>query len=102
MKQLLGGMEPDENRLLQEIAFMIDRADINEEVVRLGSHLDQVQGLLTGAKPADGRRLDFIIQELHRETNTIGSKTTDLETIQAVVRMKTEIGKLKEQVQNIE
>jgi len=102
MKQLLGGTEPDENRLLQEIAFIIDRADINEEIVRLGSHLDQVRGLLTGAKPADGRRLDFIIQELHRETNTIGSKTTDLETIQAVVRMKTEIGKLKEQVQNIE
>jgi uncharacterized protein (TIGR00255 family) len=102
IKQLLGGTEPDENRLMQEIAFIIDRADINEEVVRLGSHLDQVQALLSGAKPADGRRLDFIIQELHRETNTIGSKTSDLETIRAVVRMKTEIGKLKEQAQNIE
>ncbi len=102
MKQLLGGTEPDENRLLQEIAFIIDRADINEEIVRLGSHLDQLQSLLSGTKPADGRRLDFIIQELHRETNTIGSKTTDLDTIQAVVRMKTEIGKLKEQAQNIE
>jgi len=102
MKQLLGGTEPEENRLLQEIAFIIDRADINEETVRLESHLDQVGALVTGAKPADGRRLDFIIQELHRETNTIGSKTTDLETIQAVVRMKTEIGKLKEQAQNIE
>lgn len=102
IKQLLGGTEPDENRLMQEIAFIIDRADINEETVRLQSHLDQVLAIVTGAKPADGRRLDFIIQELHRETNTIGSKTTDLETIQAVVRMKTEIGKLKEQAQNIE
>jgi uncharacterized protein (TIGR00255 family) len=102
MKQLLGGVGPDENRLLQEIAFLVDRSDINEEIVRLGSHLDQIRSLLTSSKPADGRRLDFIIQELHREVNTIGSKTTDLETVQAVVRMKTEIGKLKEQAQNIE
>ena len=102
IKQLLGGTEPDENRLLQEIAFIIDRADINEEIVRLGSHLGQVESILAGAKPADGRRLDFLIQELHREASTIGSKTTDLDTVQAVVRMKTEIGKLKEQAQNIE
>jgi uncharacterized protein (TIGR00255 family) len=102
MKQLLSGAELDENRLLQEVAFLIDRSDINEEMVRLGSHFDQIQNLLSGQKPADGRRLDFLIQELHREANTIGSKTTDLETTQAVVRMKTEIGKLKEQAQNIE
>ncbi len=102
MKQLLGGTEPDENRVLQEIAFIIDRADINEEIVRLGSHLEQIQSLLTGSKLADGRRLDFLIQELHRETNTIGSKSTDMDIVQAVVRMKTEIGKLKEQAQNIE
>ena len=102
MKQLLGGMEPDENRLLQEIAFIIDRADINEETVRLASHLGQVEAALTSEKPADGRRLDFLIQELHREASTIGSKTTDLDTVQVVVRMKTEIGKLKEQAQNIE
>ncbi|MFZ2448602.1 MAG: YicC/YloC family endoribonuclease [Syntrophobacteraceae bacterium] len=102
LKQLLGGTEPDENRLLQEIAFLVDRSDINEEIVRLGSHLDQIEDLLPGPKAADGRRLDFIIQELHREANTIGSKTTDLDTVRAVVRMKTEIGKLKEQAQNIE
>jgi len=102
MKQLLGGTEPDENRLLQEIAFIIDRADINEETVRLASHLGQVEAALTSEKPADGRRLDFLIQELHREASTIGSKTTDLDTVQVVVRMKTEIGKLKEQAQNIE
>ncbi|HYA40516.1 MAG TPA: YicC/YloC family endoribonuclease [Syntrophobacteraceae bacterium] len=102
IKQLLGGAEPDESRLLQEIAFIIDRADINEEIVRLGSHLEQIQSILTGAKQADGRRLDFLIQELHREAATIGSKTTDLDAVQAVVRMKTEVGKLKEQAQNVE
>ncbi len=102
LKLLLGGAEADENRLMQEMAFIVDRSDINEEIVRLGSHIDQLSSILTGEKPADGRRLDFLIQELHREANTIGSKTTDLETVQAVVRMKTEIGKLKEQVQNIE
>lgn len=102
LKQLLGGTEPDENRLLQEIAFLVDRSDINEEIVRLGSHLHQIETILSGPKPADGRRLDFIIQELHREANTIGSKTTDMETVGAVVRIKTEIGKLKEQAQNVE
>ncbi|MGO9022103.1 MAG: YicC/YloC family endoribonuclease [Syntrophobacteraceae bacterium] len=102
MKQLLGGTEPDENRLLQEIAYIIDRADINEEIVRLESHLGQVESILNSAMPADGRRLEFLIQELHREASTIGSKTTDLDTVQVVVRMKTEIGKLKEQAQNIE
>jgi len=102
LKQIMAGAEPDENRLLQEIAIIADRADINEEIVRLGSHCDHIEKLLTGPKPADGRRLDFLIQELHREANTIGSKSSDLETVQAVVRMKTEIGKLKEQAQNIE
>ncbi|MEN6439248.1 MAG: YicC/YloC family endoribonuclease [Syntrophobacter sp.] len=102
LKQLLNGAEIDENRLLQEVAFLVDRSDINEEMVRLASHFDQLRALLSGSKPGDGRRLDFLIQELHRETNTIGSKTTDLETTQAVVRMKTEVGKLKEQAQNIE
>jgi uncharacterized protein (TIGR00255 family) len=102
MKQLLGGTEPDENRLLQEIAYIIDRADINEEIVRLESHLGQVESILNSAMPADGRRLEFLIQELHREASTIGSKTADLDTVQVVVRMKTEIGKLKEQAQNIE
>ena len=102
IKRLLGGAEPDENRLIQEMAYIIDRADINEEIVRLGSHLQQIQSILTDANQADGRKLDFLIQELHREATTIGSKTTDLDTLQATVRMKTEIGKLKEQAQNVE
>lgn len=102
IKELLGETEVDENRLLQEVAYFAERSDINEEIVRLQSHLNQFDELLRSSEPADGRRLDFLTQELHREVNTIGSKTGDLETIQSIVRMKGEIGKLREQVQNIE
>jgi len=102
IQEIMGGIEPDGNRVLQEVACLAERSDINEEIVRLKSHLDQIEGLLASSKMADGRRLDFLTQELHREVNTIGCKTTDLETVQAVVTMKSEIGKLKEQVQNVE
>ena len=102
IKELLGDTEVDESRLLQEVAYFAERSDINEEIVRLQSHLNQFEELLMGSEPADGRRLDFLTQELHREVNTIGSKTGDLDAIQCVVRMKGEIGKLREQVQNIE
>jgi uncharacterized protein (TIGR00255 family) len=102
IQELLGGTEADESRLLQEVAFMAERSDITEEIVRIRSHLDQMQSLVLGDQPADGRTLDFMTQELHREVNTIGCKSTDLEVVQAVVRMKSETGKLREQVQNIE
>ena len=102
IEELLGETPLDENRLLQEVASYAERSDINEELVRLRSHLDQFQAMLEDSKPADGRRLDFLGQELHREVNTIGCKTNDLETIQIIVNMKSEIGKLKEQVQNVE
>lgn len=102
IQEFLGELQPDEGRILQEVACFADRADINEEIVRLKSHFDQIQGLLTASAPADGRRLDFLTQELHREVNTLGCKTNDLDVMQSIVRMKTEIGKLKEQVQNIE
>ncbi len=102
VQELLGETQLDENRVLMEVALVAERSDINEELVRLGSHLDQMQELLDEAPPADGRRLDFLTQEMHREVNTIGSKTGDLETIRAVITMKTEIGKLKEQFQNVE
>jgi uncharacterized protein (TIGR00255 family) len=102
IQELLGDVQLDGNRLLQEVACFAERSDINEEIVRLRSHLNQLTSLLSGIKPADGRRIDFLSQELHREVNTIGCKTGDMETIQAVVQMKSEIGKLKEQVQNIE
>lgn len=102
IQELLGETPVDENRLLQEIACSAERTDINEEIVRLGSHLDQLQELLAANDAVDGRRLDFLTQEMHREVNTMGSKTGDMDTTQAVLRMKSEIGKLKEQVQNIE
>uniref|UniRef100_A0A832EC35 YicC family protein n=1 Tax=Desulfacinum infernum TaxID=35837 RepID=A0A832EC35_9BACT len=92
----------DENRLLQEVAYLLDRTDINEELVRLKSHVDQMEGWIASHEAVEGRRLDFMTQELHREVNTIGSKTTDLIVSQAVVRMKNAVGKIKEQIQNIE
>jgi len=102
IQELLGESQIDENRLLQEVALVAERSDVNEEMVRLHSHLNQMQALLDEAAPADGRTLDFIAQEMHREVNTLGSKTGDLGTIRSVIAMKTEIGKLKEQLQNVE
>jgi len=102
IQELLGDSQIDENRLLQEVAMVAERSDINEEIVRLRSHLDQMQALLDGEAAADGRMLDFLTQEMHREVNTLGSKTGDLGTIRSVITMKTEIGKLKEQLQNVE
>lgn len=97
-----GDLQVDQNRLLQELAFFAERSDINEEVVRIESHLEQLAGLLAAADSAEGRQLDFLAQELHREVNTIGAKANDLTIAQTVVRMKSEIGKLKEQIQNVE
>ncbi|MCU0572998.1 MAG: YicC family protein [Syntrophobacteraceae bacterium] len=102
MSELLGDASVDENRVLQEVACLAERSDINEEIVRLRSHLRQFRSLIEPPAESDGRKLDFMTQELHRETNTIGCKTGELDLIQAVVRMKGEIAKLKEQVQNIE
>jgi uncharacterized protein (TIGR00255 family) len=102
IQDLLGEVAVDESRLLQEVACYADRSDINEEIVRLRSHFEQMEALLHSGEPTEGRRLDFLMQEFHREVNTIGSKTSDLGTVQAVLRMKGEIGKLKEQVQNVE
>lgn len=102
IKELVGEIDLDENRFLQELAYLSERSDINEEIVRLKSHLEQFEELLLSPEPADGRRLDFLSQELHREVNTIGSKTGNLEIIQNIVGMKSEIGKLREQVQNVE
>lgn len=102
VQELLGETPLDENRFVQEVATMAERMDIHEETVRLRSHFDQLETLLSGPQAAEGRKLDFLAQELLRETNTIGSKTGDLETLQTVVRMKNEIAKLKEQIQNVE
>ena len=92
---------PDEGRLLQEVAIMADRTNITEELVRLDSHLDQFAQAMRG-ETAIGRKLDFILQELNREANTIGSKTNDMTTSAMMVEIKSEIEKVREQIQNIE
>ena len=92
---------PDEARVLQEVAIMADRTNITEELVRLESHLDQFGQAMRGEN-AVGRKLDFILQELNRETNTIGSKANDMSTSGLMVELKSEIEKVREQIQNIE
>ncbi len=94
----------DEARLHQEIVIAADRLDITEEVVRLGSHIEQFEETLSGKREegAVGRRLDFLIQEMGRETNTIGSKGNDADIAHLVVDLKTELERIREQVQNVE
>jgi uncharacterized protein (TIGR00255 family) len=92
---------PDDARLAQEIAFMADRCDITEELVRFGSHLSQFDTALESGEPV-GRKLDFLMQEMGREVNTIGSKANDGEISACVVELKAELEKIREQVQNIE
>jgi uncharacterized protein (TIGR00255 family) len=94
-------IEGADERLVKEIVFFADRSDISEELTRLRSHLDQFFGQLSKDEPV-GRTLDFLLQELFRETNTIGNKANFLAISQIVVNMKTELEKLREQVQNIE
>jgi uncharacterized protein (TIGR00255 family) len=98
---LMAELPVDEVRVAQEIAIAAQRMDISEELARLKSHLEQCRSLVS-AGGVVGRRLDFLVQELHRETNTISSKAADLGIINAAVDMKTEIERLREQVQNIE
>lgn len=92
---------PDPQRLAQEVAIFADRAAIDEELVRLSSHFAQFRQLLAADEPV-GRKLDFLVQEMNREVNTIGSKASDLEIGKRVVEAKAEIEKIREQVQNIE
>ncbi|MEO8707042.1 MAG: YicC/YloC family endoribonuclease [Kofleriaceae bacterium] len=102
IKRLLedpAGVDPA--RVAQEVAMLADRADITEELVRLASHLDQARGLLAATSPS-GRRIDFLVQEIGRELNTIGSKSTVAEISTAVVEAKAVLEKVREQVQNVE
>jgi uncharacterized protein (TIGR00255 family) len=91
----------DEAKLANEVAFFADRASITEELVRLQSHFDQCQEALRSTE-AVGRKLDFLVQEMNREINTIGSKANNLNIAQLVVQMKSELEKIREQVQNLE
>lgn len=101
MQEVLGRAQLDENRILTEAAIFADRVAVDEETVRLRSHIGQMRDMLRESVPV-GRKLDFIVQELNRETNTIGSKCNDNEITRIVLEMKSEVEKIREQVQNIE
>lgn len=102
MKEILSdAIEIDENRILHEVAVYADKSNITEEIVRLRSHLDQVTKIFKQVGPI-GRKLDFLVQEMNREINTIGSKSPDVGVSNYVVDLKSEIEKIREQIQNIE
>ncbi len=94
-------IEADANRLEEEIVYILQRADVEEEMDRLGAHLDAIETALSGNVPC-GRRLDFLMQELNREANTLGSKSTALSTTNTSVEFKVLIEQMREQIQNIE
>jgi len=101
IRSILAGVEVEANRFHQEVAFLAERADITEEIVRMESHLAQFGLLLEGEEPV-GRKMDFLLQEIHREINTVSAKANDAEISQRVVEIKSELEKIREQVQNIE
>ena len=101
MAEILESRDIDENRILLEAAIFADRVAVNEEIVRLRSHVSQLRTLLLSYEPV-GRKIDFLIQELNREANTLGSKGNDSEMACIVIDLKAEIEKIREQIQNIE
>lgn len=101
IKELLQDQEIDENRIAQEVVIYADKCSIQEEVTRLDSHIYQFKNLLNSDEVV-GKKLDFLIQEMNRETNTIGSKANNLEITNEVINIKTQLENIREQVQNIE
>ena len=101
LREVLANTAIDESRILTEAAIFADKVAVDEETVRLRSHLDQMNAMLTGGG-AIGRKLDFLLQEMNREANTIGSKCTDVKLARIVVEIKAELEKIREQTQNIE
>ena len=101
IRELMDGMVIDESRLSQEVAIMAEKSDITEEIVRFRSHIKQFFEMLKSPE-AMGRKVDFLIQEMNREVNTIGSKSNDAEVSCHVIEIKSELAKLREQVQNLE
>ena len=102
VKEALEGAEIDEARIIQEVAIYSDRVNFTEEIVRLRSHFEQFRNILENAEAPVGRKLDFLIQEMNREVNTTASKANNVCAAKIAVEMKSEIEKLREQVQNIE
>jgi len=101
LQELLPDHSIDENRLAMEIAIFADHCSIDEEIVRLESHINQFRNILNHEEIV-GRKLDFLVQEMNREVNTIGSKANDLQISQSVIELKSEIEKIREQIQNLE
>lgn len=101
MQEILNGVEIDEQRIITEAAIFADKTAVAEETIRLRSHISQIYEMLESTEPI-GRKLDFIVQEMNREANTIGSKVSDADLAHIVVEIKGEIEKIREQVQNIE
>lgn len=101
IRDLLEGHEADEQRIITEVGIFADKVAVAEETVRLRSHFDQLEALLNGDGEA-GRKLDFLLQEMNRETNTIGSKAQDVTIARIVIDIKAELEKIREQIQNIE
>lgn len=101
MKELLGDAAVDEQRLLNEAAIFADKIAVDEETVRLRSHISQLREFMNSSE-AIGRKLDFLVQEINREANTIGSKAQDVDIAKKVIAIKAEVEKIREQVQNIE
>ncbi|WP_455493447.1 YicC/YloC family endoribonuclease [Eubacterium sp.] len=99
--ELLGDVSLDESRILQEVAVYADKVAVAEETVRLRSHIEQLNTFILSDEPV-GRKMDFLVQEINRETNTIGSKANDVDIARKVVDIKAEVEKIREQIQNIE
>jgi uncharacterized protein (TIGR00255 family) len=101
VQELTGGLELDPERLLQEVALLADRSDVTEEITRMESHVDQFLSFGRQGSPL-GRKLDFLLQELHREVNTMGAKSASTDIASTVVSIKADVEKIREQTQNIE
>ena len=101
LKDLMGGVDVDPQRIATEVAIFADRGCVDEEVTRLESHLVQLKDILEGGGQV-GRKLDFLIQEMNRESNTIASKANDIQIVKATIELKSEIEKIREQIQNLE
>ena len=102
MKELLQDVSVNEERLLQEAAFFADKINVTEETVRLKSHIRQMEQFLLNSNEPVGKKLDFLVQEMNREANTIGSKANHIEITRNALNIKSEVEKIREQVQNIE
>ncbi len=101
LEALLQGELPDPQRLAQEVAYFADKCSIDEEITRMGSHIAQFREILSSDLPV-GRKLDFLVQEMNREANTMGSKANDIVLTRSVLNIKSEIEKIREQIQNLE